>query len=90
MIDVSAWAVITSRLIPVACWDREDPDGWPERIRPAVAFATGILTELEEHAGVYVGAFDQVDVNAAAATATPGIPLHLTFPPAAASAPPGR
>lgn len=48
-IDVSAWAVISRRLIPVAAWDRQDLDGWPERIRQTVAFAMGILTELEEH-----------------------------------------
>ena len=84
-IDVSAWAVISRRLVPVAAWDRQDLDGWPERIRQTVAFAMGILTELEEHDGADLGARDRVDLDTAAATATPGIPARLTFGP-----PPGR
>jgi hypothetical protein len=81
-VDVSVWAVISGQLIPVAAWDRHNPDGWPEQIRPAVAFAMGLLTELEEHAGVWVGAYDRVRLDHAVAAARPGIPLRLTFPPA--------
>jgi hypothetical protein len=83
-VEVSVWVVIRSLLIPVAAWSREDPDGWPERIRPAAAFAMGILTELEEHPGAYIGAGDQVSLDAAAARAVPGIPLHMTAGPPAA------
>ena len=46
----------------------------------------GILTELEEHAGADLGARDRVDLDTAAATATPGIPARLTFGPAADAA----
>ena len=88
-IDVSAWAIISHRLVPVAAWDRQDLDGWPERIRQTVAFAMGILTELEEHGGADLGARDRVDLDTAAATTTPGIPARLTFG-ATADPPPGR
>lgn len=83
-VEVSVWVVIRSLLIPVAAWDREEPEAWPERIRPAVAFAMGILTELREHPGAYIGASDRVSLDAAAARAVPGIPLHLTAGPPAA------
>ena len=43
----------------------------------------GILTELEEHDGADLGARDSIDLDAAMATATPGIPARLTFGPAA-------
>ncbi len=79
---VSVWAAISGQLIPVAARDRHDPDGWPEQIRPAVAFAMGLLTELEEHAGVWAGAYDRVRLDDVVAAATPGIPFRLTFPPA--------
>ena len=82
-IEVSVWAVISGRLVPVAAWDRQDSDGWPERIRQTAAFAMGILTELEEHDGADLGARDSIDLDAATATATPGIPARLTFGPAA-------
>ena len=82
MVDVSVWAVISGQLIPVAAWDRHNPDGWPEQIRPAVAFTMGLLTELEEHAGVWAGAYDRVRLNDVVAAATPRIPFRLTFPPA--------
>src|SRR5262245_24007283 len=55
VIGVSAWAVIDGLLIPVAAWDQQDLDGWPERIRATAAFALGMLTELEEH-GADLGA----------------------------------
>ena len=71
------YAVIGGRLIPVAAWPSEDPEGWPERIRPAVAFAMGMLTELEEH-GADLGA--AADLSQAASQATAGLPLHITFP----------
>jgi hypothetical protein len=79
-IDVSVWVVIASRLVPVAAWDRHDPDGWPERIRPTAAFAMGIMTALEEH-GADLGARDRVGLDAAAGTATPGVPPGLASGP---------
>ena len=74
---VQLYAVMGGRLIPVAGWPGCDLDGWPERIRPAVAFAMGVLTELEEH-GADLGA--GADLGQAASEATAGLPLHITFP----------
>jgi hypothetical protein len=85
-VSVSVWAVMAGRLVPVAAWDNHDLGGWPEQIRPAVVFTMSMLTELEEH-GADVGARDRVDLNAAARDATPGFPLHATFP---ADAAPGQ
>lgn len=73
------FAVMCGRLIPVGAWPEQNLDEWPERIRPAVAFAMSVLTELEEH-DADLGARLRVDLAAAAAGAVPGIPLHLTFP----------
>jgi hypothetical protein len=42
------WAVMSGRLILAGSWDRQDIGRWPEQVRPAVAFAMGTLTELEE------------------------------------------
>jgi hypothetical protein len=74
---VDVYVVLGGRLIPVAAWPGCDLDGWPERIRPAVAFAMGMLTELEEY-GADLGA--EVDLGQAAPAATAGVPLHITFP----------
>lgn len=79
---VQVFAVIGGRLIPVAAWPGCDLDGWPERIRPAVAFAMGVLTELEEHGADLGGA---VDLIPAAFAATAGVPLHITFAEAKAA-----
>ncbi|HEY5984910.1 MAG TPA: hypothetical protein VIV12_00805 [Streptosporangiaceae bacterium] len=81
---VQVYVVMGGRLIPVAAWPGHDLDGWPERIRPAVAFAMGVLTELEEHRAD-LGGHDRVDLGQAAAGATAGVPLHLTFPAAKAT-----
>lgn len=70
------WAGSWSR---VASWPAQDLDAWPEQIRPAVAFAMGVLTELEEH-DADLSAHRQVDLALAAGQATAGFPLHLTFP----------
>ena len=83
---VQVYVVMSGRLIPVAAWPGHDLDGWPERVRPAVAFAMGVLTELEEH-GADLSARDRVDLNRAAGEATAGLPLHLTFPADRAGAP---
>ena len=74
---VDVYVVLGGRLIPVAAWPGCDLEGWPERIRPTVAFAMGMLTELEEY-GADLGA--QVDLGQAAPAATAGVPLHITFP----------
>ena len=74
---VQLYAVMGGRLILVAGWPGCDLDGWPEQIRPAVAFAMGVLTELEEH-GADLGA--GADLGQAASEATAGLPLHITFP----------
>jgi hypothetical protein len=78
VVSVSAWVVIRGLLIPVATWDQQDLDGWPERTRAAVAFAMGMLTELEEH-GADLGAGQRADLDTAAATATAGVPAGVTF-----------
>jgi hypothetical protein len=76
---VQVYAVLGGQVVPVASWPAQDLDAWPEQIRPAVAFAMGVLTELEEH-DADLGAHVQVDLTRAAAQATAGFPLHLTFP----------
>ena len=86
-VRVSAWMVLNGLLIPVAYWDRQDPDGWPERVRATAAFAMGMLTELEDH-GADLGAYHQVDLQAAAGAATAGVPAGVTSGRAWA-APPG-
>ena len=48
-VRAGVWAVLGGLLVPVAAWDRQDPDGWPEQVRAAAAFAMGVITELEEH-----------------------------------------
>jgi hypothetical protein len=89
MVRVSVWTVLGGRLVPVAAWDRHDPEGWPEQIRPTAAFAMGMLTELEEQ-GADLGARHRVHLDEAAVTATAGIPLGTTAPTAPSAGPPGR
>jgi hypothetical protein len=59
-VGVSVYAVAGGRLILVASWPGSDPEGWPERIRPAVTFAMGMLSELEEH-GADLGGLAEPD-----------------------------
>jgi hypothetical protein len=80
-VDVSAWVVISGRLVPVATWDQQEPGAWPERIRPTVVFALDVLTELEDHQGADLGAGNRVELDTAAAKPMPGIPAGLTFGP---------
>jgi hypothetical protein len=84
-VDVSVWAVISGRLVPVAAWDRLDAEGWPERVRQTAAFVIGVLTALEEH-GADLRPRDRIGLNSAAAAATPGFPSWLTFGPPPAPA----
>jgi hypothetical protein len=86
VVSVSAWVVIRGLLIPVATWDQKDLDDWPERTRATVAFAMGMLTELEEH-GADLGAGERVELDAAAATA--GVPAGVTFGSTQSGAQPG-
>jgi hypothetical protein len=88
-VRAGTWAVMCGRLVPVAAWDRQEPEGWPEKIRATVAFAMGVLTELEEH-GADLAARHQVDLDDAVITATAGIPADITFGPAGPGVPPER
>ena len=75
-VRAEVWAALGGHLILAGTWDRQDPDQWPERIRPAVAFAMGMLTELEEH-DADLGVRHRVRLEAAD-TATVGVPLGVT------------
>jgi len=70
------WAVVGGHLILAGTWNRQEPEEWPERIRPALAFTMGMLTELEEH-DADLGARHRVRLEAAD-TATMGVPLGIT------------
>jgi len=78
--------VLGGLLVPVAAWDRHDPDGWPERVRATAAFAMGMVTELEE-LGADLGARHRVHLDDAVVTATAGIPLGTTTATAAGLSP---
>jgi hypothetical protein len=79
-IGVSIWAVISGRLVPVACWDLLDPDEWPEGIRQTAAFTLDMLTELEEH-GADLRPRSRIDLDSAAVAVTPGIACRITTDP---------
>ncbi len=83
-ISVAVWTVAAEALVPVAAWDLPDDGGWPERIRATVVFAMSAMTEIEQH--VSLGEHDLVDLDAAAATAIPGLPWPLTATRQAAAA----
>jgi len=87
-VSVGAWAVMCGHMVPVAAWDRQEPEGWPEKIRSAVVFAVGVLTGLEDY-GADLRAGHRVDLDEAAATAAAGVPAGLA-PGPAACARPGR
>lgn len=74
-VSVAVWAVAAGTLVPVADWDLPGDDSWAERVRPAPAFAMSALTALEEYADL--GAFDAVDLDAAAGAAVTGLPWPL-------------
>jgi hypothetical protein len=88
-VRVGAWAVMCGHLVPVAEWDQQEPEGWPEKIRATVAFAMGILTELGEH-GADVAARHRVDLDDAVVTAVAGIPADVTSGLAGTGGLPGR
>ena len=64
------------RLVLAGNWDRQSPDDWAEQVRPAVAFAMGMITELEESgadlAALRLVRLDDPDV------ATVGVPFGIT------------
>jgi hypothetical protein len=68
---------------------RQEPEGWPEKIRATVAFAMGILTELEEQ-GADLAARRRVDLDDAVVTAVAGIPADVTSGLAGTGRLPGR
>ena len=74
-VSVAVWTVAAEALVPVAAWDLPDDGDWPERVRATVVFAMSAMTEIEQH--VSLGEHDLVDLDAAAATATPGLPWPL-------------
>jgi hypothetical protein len=84
-----AWAVMCGHLVPVAEWNRLEPEGWPEKIRATVAFAMGVLTELEEH-GADLAAGRRVDLDDAAVAAVAGIPADVASALAGSGGLPGR
>jgi len=77
--------VLGGYLILAGSWVRQDRRRWPEQIRPAVAFAMGMITELEEN-GADLGARHRVRLDDPAA-AVVGVPLGVTSGRAAASQP---
>ena len=88
-VRVGTWAVMCGHLVPVAEWDRQEPEGWPEKIRTTVAFVMGILTELEER-GADLAARRRVDLDDAVVTAVAGIPADVTSGLAGTGGLPGR
>lgn len=80
--EVSVFAVLAGRLVPVASWRSLEPEAWPEVTRPCAAFAMSMFTELEEHGG-NLGARQPVDLDVAMADAGADIPLRITFGSAA-------
>ena len=88
-VRAGTWAVMCGHLVPVAEWDHLEPGLWPEKIRTTVAFAMGVLTELEEQ-GADLAAGCRVDLDDAAVTATAGIPADAISALAATGGLPGR
>jgi len=79
LVSAGVWAVICGQLVPVARWDHQEPEGWPETIRATTAFVAGILTALEAH-GADLAATERVDLAEAISTATAGRPWRIPRP----------
>jgi len=58
-VSAEVWAVAGGRMILAGMWPGQDLAGWAEQVRPAVAFAMGMLIELEDH-GADLGARHRV------------------------------
>ena len=86
-ICAQVWVVLGGRQILAGNWDQQDLGRWPEQIRPAVAFAMGMVTELEEN-GADLGARHRVRLDDPD-TATVGVPLGITSGRAAPGQPGG-
>jgi hypothetical protein len=86
-VRAQVWAVMGGRLVLAGNWDRQSPGGWPEQVRPAAAFAMGMITELEE-SGADLEPSRRVRLDDPAA-ATVGVPLGITAGRAAVGQPAG-
>jgi hypothetical protein len=84
-VRAQVWAVMGGRLVLAGTWDRQSPDDWAEQVRSAVAFAMGMITELEE-SGADLGPLRLVRLDDPDA-ATVGVPFGITSRQATA---PGR
>ena len=73
-VRAEVWAVVGGRMILAGTWSRQDPGGWPEQLRPSVAFAMGILAELEDH-GADLGARHRVRLAASPRLCQGGVNL---------------
>jgi hypothetical protein len=86
-ICAQVWVILGGRLILAGNWDRQDLGRWPEQIRPTVAFAMGMVTELEENSAD-LGARHRVRLDDPD-MATVGVPLGITSGRAAPGQPGG-
>jgi hypothetical protein len=87
-VRAQVWTVMSGRLILAGSWDRQDIGRWPEQVRPAIAYAMGTMTELEE-SGADLGSSRRVRLDDPDA-ATVGVPFGITSRPAApVGRPPG-
>jgi hypothetical protein len=75
-VRAQVWAVIAGQLVLAGSWDQQSPDGWAEQVRPAAAFAMGMITELEE-TGADLGPSRLVRLDDPDA-ATVGVPFGIT------------
>ena len=75
-------AVMAGQLVLAGSWDRQSPGDWAGQVRPAVAFAMGTITELEE-SGADLGPLHLVRLDDPDA-ATVGVPSGITAGRAAA------
>jgi hypothetical protein len=85
-VRVQVWTVMGGRLLLAGNWDRLTPAGWPEQVRPTVAFAMGTITELEENSAD-LGPTRAVRLDDPDA-ATVGVPFGITTGQAAEPGPP--
>jgi hypothetical protein len=75
-VRAQVWAVMGGRLVLAGSWDRQSPHDWAEQVRPAAAFAMGMITELEE-SGADLGPSQLVRLDDPE-VATVGVPFGIT------------